>query len=81
MSRIETGPLKFGQDWNGIFIRGDNALAMAADLEILNEILGSDNFYKEKLRDMINLLSSCSEGKEGILVQHISSFTHSIVKQ
>lgn len=26
MSRPETGPMVFGNDWPGIFIRGDNAL-------------------------------------------------------
>jgi hypothetical protein len=23
--RVETGPVQFGEDWPGIFIRGDNA--------------------------------------------------------
>ena len=25
-SRVETGPVQFGDDWPGIFIRGDNAM-------------------------------------------------------
>lgn len=81
MSRVETGPLKFGKDWTGIFIRGDDAVAMAAALEVLNDILGQDNFYQMKLREMINLLTSCVEGKKDVTVQHITDFIHSMEKK
>ncbi len=81
MSRVETGPLRFGSDWTGIFIRGDNAVAMAADLEVLNDILGQNNFYQMKLREMITLLTSCVEGKKDVTVQHITDFTHSMEQQ
>jgi hypothetical protein len=33
--RAETGPMQFGQDWNGIFIRGGNAGYMAFELKHL----------------------------------------------
>ncbi len=33
--RVETGPLQFGKDWPGFFIRGDNALYYGHQLEIL----------------------------------------------
>jgi hypothetical protein len=81
MSRIETGPLRFGKDWTGVFIRGDNAVSMAADLEVLNDILGQDNFYQLKLREIINLFTSCVEGKEGVVIQCITDFTHSMEKK
>jgi hypothetical protein len=32
--RIETGPVQFGDDWPGVFIRGDNALWFAKCLEV-----------------------------------------------
>lgn len=28
--RVETGPVQFGEDWPGVFIRGDNAGALAS---------------------------------------------------
>ncbi len=28
--RIESGPVKFGNDWTGVYIRGDNALYFAS---------------------------------------------------
>lgn len=27
--RVETGAIQFGEDWPGLFVRGDNALALA----------------------------------------------------
>lgn len=37
--RPETGPMKFGDDWTGLFIRGDNAAAYAMYLDdVLNSI-------------------------------------------
>lgn len=31
--RVETGPIRFGEDWPGTFIRGDNAFAYLMYLE------------------------------------------------
>jgi len=31
--RVETGPVQFGDDWPGVFIRGDNAAMHAMNLE------------------------------------------------
>lgn len=30
--RVETGPVRFGDDWPGLFIRGDNAIMFASSL-------------------------------------------------
>lgn len=35
--RVETGPIAFGNDWPGIFIRGDNAAAYALHLRTVIE--------------------------------------------
>lgn len=49
--RVETGPLQFGEDWPGVFFRGDDALAYALALEralgymIENPVLGVDYEY------------------------------------
>ena len=39
MERVESGPLRFGDDWPGYFIRGDNALALAAHLSAYTALL------------------------------------------
>jgi len=33
MSRIETQVVQFGDDWPGLFIRGDNAIAFASAIQ------------------------------------------------
>lgn len=35
--RVETGPVKFGDDWTGLFIRGDNAMYYALCIRSLIE--------------------------------------------
>lgn len=32
-SRVETGPVQFGDDWPGYFIRGDNAFAIVLAIQ------------------------------------------------
>ncbi len=35
MTRLETGPMQFGDDWPGVFIRGDNAAHYAIAIDTL----------------------------------------------
>jgi hypothetical protein len=35
--RVETGAVQFGEDWPGLFIRGDNAFALAINVQALLE--------------------------------------------
>jgi hypothetical protein len=44
--RPETGPMQFGDDWPGLFIRGDDAMARASILRLV-------------LSDLISDLTSC----------------------
>jgi uncharacterized protein (TIGR02996 family) len=37
--RVETGAVQFGDDWPGLFIRGDNALALMVWIRSLCELL------------------------------------------
>lgn len=60
--RVETGPMQFGTDWPGVFIRGDNALYLAHILELILERHRSD-FHPimevATLEGFIKLLRSC----------------------
>lgn len=60
--RVETGPMQFGTDWPGVFIRGDNALYFAHILELILEKHRSD-FHPimevATLEGFIKLLRSC----------------------
>ena len=47
--RVETGAVKFGDDWAGLFIRGDNAIDLRQKIHDLLEYLPADvvrNNYK-----------------------------------
>lgn len=61
--RPETGPMQFGEDWPGVFIRGDNALVYAAHLrniiEFLDEVEEGDIFMISCLKGLVETLESC----------------------
>lgn len=77
--RPETGPMQFGDDWPGVFIRGDNALflarqlgAVAVALSVLRE---RDHGLVKSTENAARLLHSCSVGNTGWppLVDHQSA--------
>jgi hypothetical protein len=56
--RVETGVVKFGDDWPGVFIRGDNAFNYA---HALDRVLASSNpcpIYDDTIKGLIDLLRS-----------------------
>lgn len=68
-ARAETGPMRFGDDWPGVFIRGDNALAFA---NLLTSVLADQRANQPTaewatlmLTGLRDLLRSCSVGDTG----------------
>jgi len=60
--RVETGPVQFGDDdWPGVFIRGDNALAAAIYLEEAVELYARARgpIMAAVLRGLLDTLRSC----------------------
>lgn len=55
--RVETGAVQFGDDWPGVFIRGDNAFAYAMALETVLDGR-KDVFAEANARNLVNLLRS-----------------------
>lgn len=51
--RIETGKVQFGDDWSGIFIRGDNAMGYYLSLITLKEKIKNNN----KIFDTFDLIA------------------------
>jgi hypothetical protein len=65
-TRPETGPLQFGDDWPGVFIRGDNALADAQALDAALRLLPADAWpVRAMLEGLRNTLQSCRVGDTG----------------
>jgi hypothetical protein len=61
-ARPGTGPMQFGDDWPGVFIRGDDALGYALALRRAVERLAGvecSSVDVARLADMIELLGSC----------------------
>jgi hypothetical protein len=61
--RVETGPTQFGDDWPGVFIRGDNAMYYAMILGMMiKQAQGKDiipSVYHGILTGLVDDLKSC----------------------
>ena len=60
--RPETGPMQFGDDWPGVFIRGDNANYYGFQLDMMlteHENRDGDPMRMMNLRYLARLLQSC----------------------
>jgi hypothetical protein len=56
--RVETGPTQIGDDWPGVFIRGDNAAYYAMNLQnLLNG--NEDVFTRVVLNGLLSDLKGC----------------------
>jgi hypothetical protein len=66
--RAETGPMQFGDDWPGIFIRGDLAVAYAIALRSVTTHAKRDRqidwLSLGILEDLAELMESCNTRKE-----------------
>lgn len=69
--RVETGPTQFGDDWPGVFIRGDNALigTLPALRNTLTHLQNTKQWAtyplqimiaESELKGLIELLESCA---------------------
>ena len=66
--RVETGPVRFGADWTGVFLRGDHALPMAWALRALLDGAENDTadaIARATLRGHVATLESCLEMNNG----------------
>lgn len=74
--RAETGAMCFGDDWNGVFIRGDNAIGLVLNLKgYLADPTGP--FCGNAVRQIIELLE-CSDQRTKEGVQKLKPFEECI---
>ena len=59
LPRVETGAVQFGDDWPGLFIRGDNALCLMLNIKKLLALL-SDHADPD-VHDNLDLLAQYAE--------------------
>lgn len=62
--RVESGPVQFGDDWPGVFIRGDDAIFFARHLRTLLDvkILGPEWYFSKQV--ILGLLSDLESSNE-----------------
>jgi hypothetical protein len=61
--RIKTGPVKVGDDWTGIFIRGDEAIHLATMLRFLTSNLPPENLH-QFCNELSDKLMACYENNK-----------------
>ena len=64
--RVESGTIKFGDDWPGTFFRGDDSFACQMSLrgaiQILQQTdLNGSSIIVVQLKAMVQVLSQCTE--------------------
>jgi hypothetical protein len=59
--RPETGTMKFGDDWSGVFLRGDDAFGYANALEQLLKTASGDILMNATLGGLLDVLKSSDE--------------------
>lgn len=62
--RVDSGPLKFGDDWPGIFMRGDHALPISRVLRHIAANQGLRETWANYLRGVADELATCFEGAQ-----------------
>jgi hypothetical protein len=64
--RVESGPMQFGDDWPGVFFRGDDALNFANMISLaLTELPKDARNVRAVLTGLRDELRSCSVGDTG----------------
>lgn len=81
--RAETGSIQFGDDWPGVFIRGDNAMYYAMQLQmLLDGSIGPDDFItKTTLEGLARLLSGCHAHGDLKDLQLLKAFPECLAKK
>jgi hypothetical protein len=84
MTRPETGPMQFGDDHTGVFIRGDHAMAMAMMLrEHVEDMMrrgGIDPILGHSLLDLTNDLAGCDERGQRHGLQRMRPFDECVTE-
>ena len=61
MTRVETGPVQFGDDWVGVFLRGDDAAVYAKAIEALALHDKTDPMALLDLGGLWKILQTCKQ--------------------
>ena len=60
-TRPETGTMQFGDDWRGIFLRGDTAVPLAMTLKMYLDHPENQEFFLPQIQGLIRLLLTANQ--------------------
>ena len=69
-AKIETGPVVFGGDWPGMFIRGDDCLEVAAAIRLMDRVLRRVRLRPDEMRMLQPLIQLRNAMEQDVLVDH-----------
>lgn len=72
--RPETAPMQFGDDWRGLFIRGDNAFGFKLALERALASERLDPLTRHQLQELADLLARSDHFVEDPELQRLKDF-------
>lgn len=64
--RVETGAVRFGSDWPGVFIRGDNAAYYTEALRALLSEKDSDSLNRKVLDSLLEEIEVAVPCRQGL---------------
>lgn len=80
MERPETGAMKFGNDYAGVFLRGDSALHASHCLQqYLEHGKSAGPITLAYINQLAALLGSCAEGPDTIIENHLKEYPECIL--
>lgn len=85
-NRPETGPMQFGEDWPGVFIRGDNSLGFAMSLisfiEAVEKGKQPNSLEINTCKKLVDILRSAAVGREDTRedIQYLEDFVKTLKK-
>lgn len=77
--RAETGRMQFGDDWDGVFIRGDNFAGLILNLKEVLEKSKASPLVKAQVKAYLGLFSEPQEGPSPI--QKMKPFEECLAKE
>lgn len=78
--RMETGTIRFGNDWQGIVIRGDDCAKFICSLK--RHLLKADDHSVQMYgKQLIELLERCQDGKDVVADNTMKEYTECLKEE
>lgn len=69
LPRVESGPLQFGDDWPGLFIRGDNSFGLMLAIQEVVDWVKSQSGWDQIFLSLSQLEGFAGDIDQGVIVK------------